>query len=151
MFDENEVQTFKKGGKSGEKPDKAAPFNWKSLPIDLLILYRDQITRELPPLALKDMNMEEELLLQFHNLRALQNQVLNDDTLPLNQRAQVANSVANVLENLTSRQEKIYSSERFKLIENLLIRHLNLLPEATAEAFIVEYERILGISSAPTE
>jgi hypothetical protein len=122
---------------------KEAPFEWKSLPTELLIQFHDEIRACLPPLSLTQMNLEEELLLQYHSLRSLQTLVLNDDTLPLNQRAQVANSVVATLDRLVGAQEKVYSQERFKAIETALIRHLKRLPEATAEAFLVDYKAIL--------
>lgn len=119
-------------------------FQWSSYPIELLIKYRDEITQCLPPLALTDMNLEEELLLQFHSLRKLQNDVLSDDNAgPLNQRAQVANSVTNALAKLVEIQADVYSQERFKMVETLLIRHLNRLPEETAAAFLADYEKVL--------
>lgn len=120
-----------------------APFNWKSLPIEVLIQYRDEITSLLPPLALSDMNLEEELLLQFHAIRSLQTTVLNDDTLPLNQRAQVANSVTNILNKLTDLQGVAYNQERFKAIELALIRSLRTLPEDVAKDFIDQYEEVV--------
>lgn len=130
---------------SNPSPDKVrkAPFNWRSLPIDVLIEYRDEITKCLPPLALKDMNLEEELLLQFHAVRSLQNNVITDAELPLNQRAQVANAVANTLTKLIDMQESVYTQERFKAIEMALIRALGTLPEDAAKAFIDQYEKVL--------
>lgn len=124
-------------------PSSGAPFNWKALPVDLLIQYRDEITAHLPPLALKDINLEEELLLQFHAIRQLQTTVLNDETLPLNQRAQVANSVTNILNKLTELQGEAYNQERFKAIELALIRSLRTLPEDVAKDFIEQYEEVV--------
>lgn len=88
--------------------------------------------------------MEQELLLQFHCLRELQSQVISDDELPLNQRAQVANSVNTTLSKLVEMQGEVYKQERFKAIEALMIRHLLKLPEEAAEKFLAEYERVLG-------
>lgn len=140
MF-ESESDVELSGGKTA--PSKA-PFNWKSLPVDLLIKYRDEITRVLPPLTLKETNLEEELLLQYHSLRALQNDVLNDEEIALNQRAQVANTVSNALLSLGKLQSEVYTQERFKAIESLMIRHLSRLPEDTAEAFLKDYEVVLS-------
>jgi len=129
-----------------QEPDKPAPapFNWALLTVQELVQFRDEITRALPPLSIKEMNLEEEMLLQFHSLRALQNQVLDVDELPLNQRAQVANACAGSLAQLLSLQEKVYTQERFKRIENLLIRNLSRLPEEQAGAFLNDYEKIIA-------
>lgn len=123
------------------RPEKSnkSPFVWASLPVELLLQYRDEIDRHLPPLTLKEMNMEEQLLLQYHGLRALQTLVLNEEKEPLNQRVQVANAVTGSLVKLADLQETLYSSERFKMVENLLIKTLNALPIEVAEAFLGEY------------
>ena len=143
MFNENEEFLLEKGVNS-PKGAKKAPFNWKSLPVSDLIRYYDEIREVLPPLSLDKMNLEEELLLQFHTMRALQNEVLNDTDFPLNQRAQVANSVASALGKLTERQSEVHTQERHKAIEALLIRHLNKLPEDVAEAFLKDYAKVLA-------
>jgi len=140
MFDEAQKMDLQ----GEEKAPKPAPFNWSMLTVQELVQFRDEITRTLPPLSLKEMNLEEEMLLQFHSLRALQNQVLDDDDLPLNQRAQVANACASTLAQLLSLQEKVYTQERFKRIENLLIRNLTKLPEEQAAAFLDDYEKIIA-------
>lgn len=145
VYDESAIKDL--GGGSTEKKSSAArapSYNWSSMPIDVLIKYRDEITSTLPPLTLAEMNLEEEMLLQFHSLRSLQNEVLNDDDQPLNQRAQVANATAASLNKLADLQESLYSSERFKMVERLLIRALRKLPEDVASAFLDDYEASLA-------
>lgn len=139
MFEAEDVPEVKKA--SGEP--KLAPFKWSAYPVQQLIAWRDEITRHLPPTNLKDMNLEEELLLQFHAVRDLQGTVLEDEEIPLNQRAQLANNVASTLSKLIEMQEKVYTQERFKLMEGILIRCLNRLPEESAAQFLDEYERAL--------
>lgn len=117
--------------------------NWSIYTIKELVRFRDEIGRALPPLELSKLNLEEEVLLQFHTMRELQGDVMEDETVPANQRAQVANSVASTLKTLADRQSALYTSERFKDIENLLIRTLTKLGEALAAEFIDEYEKIL--------
>lgn len=133
------------GRTKGERP---APFNWKSLPDDLLIRYMDEIRACLPATSLKEMNLEEELVLQLHAMRVLQNEVLTDrgegtEGIPLNQITSVANAVSSALNRLVELQNEIYNSERFKSIENLLIRTLTKLPEDVASAFLTEYKLVL--------
>lgn len=137
MIDDSKTQNFE----SVER--KVAPFNWKTLPIQTLLSYRDEIEQVLPPTELSKMNMEQELVLQFHAIRSLQNDVIDDDTLPPNQRAQVANAVTSSLNKLSELQIEIYTTERFKAIENLLIRCLSKLPESVAMEFVEGYEKIL--------
>lgn len=143
MFEESGAKTIGKSSKSAENEPKKSVFLWKQYSLEELVRFRDEIDACLPPTALKDLNLEELMLLQLHQLRALQTTVLTDETIALNQRAQVANSVANALDKLSQRQEEIWSSERFKGIENLLVRTLTKLPEDLAEQFLNDYERLL--------
>lgn len=122
---------------------KPAPYNWSINTVTELVRFRDEITAALPPIELGKLNLEEEMLLQYHALRELQNTVMADDDVPVNQRAQVANSVAATLKTLGDQQQALYTTERYKSIENLLIRHLSKQPEAFAEKFLEEYRVLL--------
>lgn len=129
------------------RPAEPRLVTWPSLSTEDLIAYRDQITAELrtrTALSLKDLSVEEELLLQFHTVRVLQQQVIEDETIPPNQRAQVANSVNHVLSRVIDLQSEVYESERFKRIETALIRALDTLPEETAAKFLADYERVVS-------
>ena len=139
MIDESKVKNFGRGDETS-----TSPFRWSALPLETLLRYLDEIRQVLPATTLLDMNMEEELILQFQAVRTLQNTILDDSSVPANQKAQVANSVASVLGSIADLQNKVYSSERFKRIETLLIRHLNKLPEDTAAAFLEDYEQLVA-------
>ena len=145
-FDEKRSRSFepeepKKRG--GAEPSERNTFNWSIYTVTELIRFRDEIGQKLPPLELSKFNLEEEVMLQFHTLRALQGDVLEDETVPVNQRAQVANTVASTLRTLGDQQIALYSSERFKDIENALIRELDKLPEELAASFLEAYAQIL--------
>lgn len=116
---------------------------FKGLPVATLVSYLEQIRAELPETRLKDVNMEEQLLLQYRVTTELQDAVMSDDEIPANQKAQVANSVASMLQKLLDMQVEVYSSERFKEIELLLVRFLNHLPEEIAAEFLKQYEKLL--------
>ena len=109
---------------------------------DLLAL-RASIERRLPAKALRDMNLERELILQHQASLELQNEVLRDDETPANQKSQVANATAAVLQQLIKLQETVYTTERLKSIVNKLIEALNQLPRETQEAFFEVYETVL--------
>lgn len=134
----------------GPKTERKPPTTilWDGMPVHELIKHRDDIDRRLPPLSLSELNLEEQMLLQYHSTRSLQSDVIAEESIPVNQRAQVANSVAASLAKLTELQETLYTTERLKAIERILIRSLRKLPEEVAEAFLVEYraelERISG-------
>lgn len=139
MIDESKVKNF--GRNEQESPPT---FRWEALPVATLLRYLDEIRAALPYNSLVDMDMERELILQFQAVRTLQNTILDDESVPANQKAQVANSVASVLGSIAELQNKIYSSERFKRIETLLIRHLNKLPEDVAAVFLEDYEQLVA-------
>ena len=139
MIDESKVKNFGRGEETS-----TPTFRWSALPLETLLRYLDEIRQVLPATTLLDMNMEEELILQFQAVRTLQNTILDDESVPANQKAQVANSVASVLGSIADLQNKVYSSERFKRIETLLIRHLNKLPEDVAAAFLEDYEQLVA-------
>lgn len=143
MIDESKVKNFGRGEETS-----TSPFRWSALPLETLLRYLDEIRQVLPATTLLDMNMEEELILQFQAVRTLQNTILDDESVPANQKAQVANSVASVLGSIADLQNKVYSSERFKRIETLLIRHLNKLPEDVAAAFLEDYEQMITTLTA---
>ena len=136
MFDETKTQSL-------SPTSQPAAINWASMPVDYILQCYDQIREHLPPLALKDMNLEEEMLLQLHNVRALQTLVLNDEDIALNQRVAAAKIVTDSLNKLAELQDRVYTSERFKAVENILIRHLMRLPEDTATAFLTDYQAYL--------
>jgi hypothetical protein len=140
MFEDKAAPAFE-----GEEPGArvrgtGANFIFRGLPVHDLIKYRDEINALLPAMRLSEMNLEEEMLLQFHSTRSLQNDVIADEEVPANQRAQVANAVASALSKLADLQEQIYTSERMKQIERMLIEQLVLLPEATVQAFMDGYQ-----------
>lgn len=138
MFDEPSAQTARV-----DKPARLL-FNWDSLPLDQLLKYHAEIEKRLPATALSALNLERELLLQFHTVRQLQTQTLDDEETAANQKASVANTVAATLNKLVEMQNAIYTSERFKQIEQAMIYALNKLPEDVAAEWLAEYRSILG-------
>lgn len=109
---------------------------------DELLLMRAEIDNLLPPQSMANMNMEQELVLQFKAVKRLQLDVIDDKDTPANQRAQVANAVAATLGQLVKMQADFYTSERFKAIEALMIRAMKTMPRPQAEKFISEYEAL---------
>lgn len=110
-------------------------------PEDLDTLW--EMLQELRPRqSLADLNLEHELLEQYNTVKTLQEEVLTDDEVPANQRAQVANTVASTLQQLVKMQTDYYNAERFKAIEALVLKAIKSLPKEVAEKFIEDYERI---------
>lgn len=107
--------------------------------VELLEL-RAEIDQFLPTKALTDMNMERELVLQLTTVQHLQMAVLRDNSVPANQKAQTVNSVAASLQALAKLQTEIYTSERLKALENIMIQTLQTLPKEAQEHFLEAYE-----------
>lgn len=105
-------------------------------------LYTDLIA-SLSSKSLKDLDMERELVIQLHTVQRLQKDVLHDENIPANQRAQAANVVASALNSLAKLQSEIYTSERLKRLEGALIEAVQTLPMETQQTFLDSYERTL--------
>lgn len=90
-----------------------------------LLTLRALVDQRLPTTKLQDVDMSEELVLQMLAIKALQANVSEDKSVPANQRAQVANSLSAALVNLVKLQSDVYTSERFKRMEQFLIEFLN--------------------------
>jgi hypothetical protein len=83
------------------------------------------------------------MILQYRDLRRLQQSVIDDESVAASQRAQVANSVGSCQARLAELQMQIYSSERVKRMESALGKALDRLPQDVAEAFLDHYARLL--------
>jgi hypothetical protein len=106
-----------------------------------LLDLRAQIDAALPSKCLKDLDLETELVVQLQTAKQLQNNVLNDERIPANQKAQVLNACASSIESLIRMQEKYHTGERLKQIETHLIDVLNRLPLETTTQFFEWYEQ----------
>lgn len=135
MFDESAHQPLGRGSNA-----LATRFRLDEMEPEQLIEVYEEVRRRLPPIHIAKMNVEEELLLQFHTVRKLQTEIIGEDGVAPNQKAQVANTVGNCLERIAKMQDEVYDSERFKRIESLLIRMLRKLPKEVAEEFMKDYE-----------
>ena len=109
---------------------------------DELRRLRDEIDRRLPEEKLSQMDLTQELLSQYRLVQRLQTDVLDNEEVPANQRAQVAGQVASTLQQLVKMQTEFQNAERFRAIENLLIKSIKLMPLDAAAAFITEYEKL---------
>lgn len=135
-------------GETLEKPEKQ-PSIGETLGISTLsevelLNLRAEIDQFLPTKALVDLNMERELVIQLIVVQNLQRETLRDDSVPANQKAQTSNAVASTLATLSKLQTEMYTSERLKKIEQVLIETLQTLPQDAQELFLAAYEDNLG-------
>ena len=128
---------------AGTAPEKEG-FDLDTMSLEELRELRDEIDRRLPEEKLSQMDLTQELLSQYWLVKRLQDSVLMDDSIAPNQRSQVAGQVASTLQQLVKMQGEFHNAERFRAIENLLIKSFKLMPVDAANAFISEYEKLGG-------
>ena len=119
--------------------------NLTGMPVDKLLELRAKIDEKLPAQALKDLNLEQELVLQLLTMQKLQRDVLVDTDIPANQRSQVASGVAAILAQLVKLQGDVYTSERLKKVEQILAEVVRGLPVAQQEEWLESYRSALGV------
>lgn len=137
-------------GQSAPKDEVPNPFKRALFDLSLyneleMLDLRNQIDQKLPVKSLKDLSMERELVLQLVMVQNLQRDVLGEDGVPANQKAQTAGAVAASLATLAKLQIDIYTSERLKQIEQILIETLQTLPREAQEAFMTAYEGAIAL------
>jgi hypothetical protein len=129
--------------KSGARiPSKWLRTHISEIPLADLIDLHEAIKAALPQQKLKDLDLEAELVLQFTRVKELQAETLSSDFAKPNQKAQVANSVASTLAQLTKLQTELHTAERLKAIEALIIRQFKRLPLDVVETFLDDYEAL---------
>lgn len=152
MFDDDPLSPRfdSEPSKDSSSKESKAKYIFKGLPDHELVALRDEITQLLPPLELANINLEEEMLLQLRSTRSLQNEIIGDHEVPVNQKAQVANSVSATLVKLSELQEKLYTTERLKRIEKSLITAVSKLPDDLIAEFMSNYKVILDDTCGST-
>ena len=141
MYDEKKLAMMKQslGGGGHHHIDEDT---LEDLSHDDLRALRDQINAMLPEESLSGMDMTTELMNQYRRVLKLQRDCMEALEVPPNQKAQVAAQVKSTLGDLVRMQTEFYTSERFRSIENLLIKYMKTLPIEMAKTFLAEYERL---------
>lgn len=91
---------------------------------------------------LNDLDLDKELLDQYKNAKEILEDILRDESIAANQKAQVINTISAILQNIIKLQQELHSVERLKLIENTLIETLQS-HETLKEAFLKDYKTAL--------
>ena len=98
MIDEQKLAQVQ-AAMAGTAPEKEG-FDLDAMSVDELRELRDEIDRRLPEDKLSQMDLTQELLSQYRLVQRLQSDVLGDEEVPANQRAQVAGQVVDAKEVL---------------------------------------------------
>ena len=112
------------------------------LEIKDLLLLRSQIDQRLPATALGDLDLEKELVIQFQHVKNVMQECLEDSETPANQKSQVINSCASLLNQMTKNQTELYSAERLKRLEQSLIEALSSFDSKMCEKFLDIYQEL---------
>lgn len=134
---------------SVEKMDLPGGVNLDLLEIAELLELRSAIQARLP-LTLQELNLENELVLQYQEAKTLINRTSNSDAAA-NQKAQVLNTCMAVLQQLGKLQQQLYNAERFKAIEHALIRAVRTMPVEAQAKFFADYEKLYGSTTQNEE
>jgi hypothetical protein len=114
--------------------------------VDLLDLHA-KIEAKLTGTRLSDVNLEKETLIQFQKAKALQQKANEAKDVPVNQLAQVQNSIRTILESLSKMQTQLHDSESIKRWKAALIRVVKELPKDAQTKFF----ELLELEAQATE
>jgi hypothetical protein len=133
------------------KVDKAKSDPLEGLDDEELIALRLRLDKRLN-LDLKELNLAEELGMQYRSGQILLASVQDDKGVPANQRAQVFNSVGSMLKDIVKQQKVVYDAERLKRFESTFIKVLDLLgTDEMKKRFLDLYSQYLAEDETPTE
>lgn len=91
--------------------------------------------------TLRDINLEAELLEQYFALSKLFKDTIHDSDVYANQKATLANSLTSLLDKIAKLQEEIYSSERVKRLETVILKTLQAVGDVPLTTrFLEQYE-----------
>ncbi len=108
-----------------------------------LMAARSKIDR-LIDINIGNLNIGEELGLQFRKAQILFDSVADDKNTPLNQKAQLFNSLQSMLEKLTKARGIVFSQERLKRYEKAVLKLMEKLEnEEAKQAFFDLYKEYL--------
>lgn len=96
----------------------------------------------LQAVKLADLDVGSELLAQYKIARNLMHTVEYEEGVPLNQKAQLINSLNALVGTVLKQQTELHNMERLKTLEQVLIDTLKLFPDLKV-AFLKAYKEAL--------
>jgi len=110
----------------------------KDLDDDTLLRLRNAIDKKLS-IDPRNLNLADELGIQFRSGKALLASIQDDRDVPPNQRAQVFNSVGTMLDKITKQMKGVYDAERLKRYEAAVMKTLEDCPPELKRKFLDLY------------
>lgn len=134
------------------QPDEAAPApGIDTMTREQLLELHTKIEQKIGGLALTEINLVKETLLQIHRAKALQEAASNAKDAPLNQKAQVQNSLGTMIKDLIKVQVALFNSERIKRIQGAVIKVVKTLPKPQQDRFFELLEEELKREAEETD
>ena len=93
--------------------------------------------------SLENLDVAAELALAYQQAKRLAEAAEFDEATPLNQKAQIVNSLNSILASITKSRAEIYSAEQNRVLETALLTTLKRFPELQKE-FMAAYKANLG-------
>ena len=90
------------------------------------------------PVELKDIDVASELEHAFRIAKTLLDSCVNDSETPLNQKAQIIGALNTILAAMTKQRADIYSAERVRTLESVLLKVLKRHPTLATD-FLADY------------
>lgn len=112
-----------------------------------LLTLRQKIEARLK-IEIRELNLTEELGLQYRQGKLLLEQVINDKSTPANQKAQVFNSISAMTEKIMKQLKIVYSAERLNRYEKAFIKILKTLPQSEQDTYFDLYGEFLNDKGA---
>jgi len=98
---------------------------------------------ETSAIALGDLDLSGELMLQYKNAKDLYEEIRFDGEIPPNQKAQVLNTITSILGSITRTHTELINAERMKKLEQCLIDTIKVAPVDVQDQFFDLYRRNL--------
>ena len=118
---------------------KPTPTTLSELSEGELLQLREEIYALLPVKHLNDLDLTQEVVLQYRAALSLQNSVLEGGE-ESNKKAQVLNTCSSALQSLVKMQAEFHTPERLKNIESRLMKALVKVPKEYLIEFFAYYE-----------
>jgi hypothetical protein len=135
-----------------EKTTNSSKIDLKQLDQAALLSLRAEIDSKLTGIKLSDVNLEQETLIQYQQAKVLQIEASKEDSkVPMNQRAQVQNSLANLLTTLGKIQMELHDSESLKRLKAAVIRTVKAQDKPFQDMFFELLERELDAAETEME
>lgn len=127
-----------------QQPKKEHKQDLESMTQAELLALRDKIDEKLTGIHLKDVNLVQEVLIQLKKAKILQNKANSPGRdFPINQLAQVQNSIAKILNDLARLQNTLFDSEQRKRLQQATIKTVRAMPQEMQDKFFELYEPVL--------